>query len=489
MLLLKMLGNFIRDSFRIYVRRRKFKLFMTCILSCIVFYPQYQYYSHPVRPERRSFFYSVFRKLHQVSSHSGRDRESTKKLEEEFRNLSGWLRQNSGNASIPSVVVTLVHGDTVMFKQAVRTSSNRLFPAASHTKFFTTLAILHLADRGLLNLDDPIWKYIPVRIARESLGSPPVTIRHLMSHTSGIMPGSRYMLVPLEPPVVIPMQLAPAGSKFHYTNAGYNLLGLLVPALTGESLGAYVRENIVRPLELPNALAPDTMMGASGFRWSLNDMIIFIKMFLAKGMYKGRRIVSERWFTRDIYVPGRIGQRLASHKTFRGVCWRVLTIDDRPYAANHASLWAGSGGWFHVYPKLNIGFIIMTDSPWFGQYEALFYNFHGQLKYKLLTIAGMLSATDLNPLHFGDTYTTSDILKVYPGRYVNPLNGTALQVMTTDSQVIVEGGDQERCELLPLTLSRFFCGKNKEYNFIMGKEKALGLCIGNHLYVNDSAWK
>ncbi len=138
------------------------------------------------------------------------------------------------------------------------------FLVGSVTKVFTAAAVMQLAEKGLLGLDDPLRKYVPEYPAKPG---PAITIRHLLSHTSGIpeaVPDPR-VLGDLTKPVA-PLDLIRLvgdraldfvpGEKAVYSNTGYVLLGLVIERASNESYADYLRDNVFGPLG----------MSASGYR-------------------------------------------------------------------------------------------------------------------------------------------------------------------------------------------------------------------------------
>lgn len=130
------------------------------------------------------------------------------------------------------------------------------FRLGSITKQFTATAILQLVEQGKIGLDDPISKYYAV--------APPawskVTIRHLLTHRSGIpsytdAPDffSKVSKIDRTPEEIIaltrdqPLHFEP-GSKFEYDNSGYILLGYVVEKVSGQKYADYLREHIFKPL-------------------------------------------------------------------------------------------------------------------------------------------------------------------------------------------------------------------------------------------------
>lgn len=145
--------------------------------------------------------------------------------------------------------------------QAVDT--NTIYHWASNTKPFTGIAIMQLRDRGSLKLDDPITKYIPElrKIHNEHGSMDDITIRHLMTHSSGFRNGTwpwrnNKPWEPFEPTewsqlvAMFPfteVQFKP-GTKFSYSNPGIIYLGRVIETLSGESYETYIDKNILRPL-------------------------------------------------------------------------------------------------------------------------------------------------------------------------------------------------------------------------------------------------
>ena len=133
---------------------------------------------------------------------------------------------------------------------------------ASVSKQFTAASILLLAQRGALSLDDDIRKYVPEIPA---YNAEPITIRHLLNHTSGIR--DWYDLMNLASPIgdlsvgrpiedadmlaVIARQKEtnfPPGSEYSYSNSGYSLLSVIVKRTSGKTLREFAEANIFAPL-------------------------------------------------------------------------------------------------------------------------------------------------------------------------------------------------------------------------------------------------
>ena len=137
-------------------------------------------------------------------------------------------------------------------------TEDTIFQLASVTKQFTAAAVMLARREGLLELDDEITKYFP------EIPYPDVTIRHLLTHTSGIpdyfddadwfikiwkeekrVPGNdeilRFLCETEAKPYFAP------GEGMHYSNTGYNLLALLVERLSGVPYEDFLQKNIFEP--------------------------------------------------------------------------------------------------------------------------------------------------------------------------------------------------------------------------------------------------
>ncbi len=134
---------------------------------------------------------------------------------------------------------------------------NSIFDIGSTSKQFTALCILILARRGMLSLDDPIQKYLPEMPVYEQ----PITVRHLVHHTSGIRDYLTLMALAnmpfendyQEPEVVglIARQKAlnfKPGDEHLYCNSGYFLMSEIVERVSGKNLRDFAEENVFGPL-------------------------------------------------------------------------------------------------------------------------------------------------------------------------------------------------------------------------------------------------
>ncbi len=133
------------------------------------------------------------------------------------------------------------------------------FRIGSNTKQFTAMAILILQDRGKLNVQDHICRYIPACPADWQ----PITIAELLTHSSGIPDYTNFpdfvstWTQPTTPAALVarfkdmPLDFTP-GSVFRYSNSGYVLLGYIIERVSGEAYATFLQQNIFVPLKMNN---------------------------------------------------------------------------------------------------------------------------------------------------------------------------------------------------------------------------------------------
>lgn len=164
-----------------------------------------------------------------------------------------------------------------------RVEAGTAFRIASMTKNMTALAILALRDRGRLQLDAPLAQYVQqfAAVKPATRDSPPVTVRHLLTHTAGFVTddpwGDRVLgMSPAELDTVIAtghLFARPPGLAFEYSNLGYALLGRVLTNVSGEPYQAFMRRTFLEPLGMARTTfdAPAAARGDYAFGYRLDD--------------------------------------------------------------------------------------------------------------------------------------------------------------------------------------------------------------------------
>lgn len=138
--------------------------------------------------------------------------------------------------------------------------------SASVGKTYCAVATMRMQEQGLLSLDDPISKFLPPTIVKQLANGNSLTVRHLISHTSGL-PNFDYnpsfIAVFLNNPFGISTgdliecefgkkELSSPGEEFHYSSTGYELLALVLDGASGRHHSSYYTSELFRPLRLNN---------------------------------------------------------------------------------------------------------------------------------------------------------------------------------------------------------------------------------------------
>ena len=141
---------------------------------------------------------------------------------------------------------------------AIPNTPQTKFEAGSVSKQFTAAAVLRLAQQGRLSLDDDVRKYVPEIPTYDA----PITIRHLIHHTSGLRDWGTVMTIAGWPRgtrtythahvlEIISRQRAlnyPVGTEYLYSNSNYNLLAIIAERVSGKSLAEFTKQEIFDPL-------------------------------------------------------------------------------------------------------------------------------------------------------------------------------------------------------------------------------------------------
>jgi CubicO group peptidase (beta-lactamase class C family) len=176
--------------------------------------------------------------------------------------LSRLVREAQANERIPSISAAAIGNGEVVWQEALglatvepedRATPDTQYRVGSITKTFTAAAVMQLRDAGELSLDDRLEQHLP----EAHHGA--LTLRRMLAHMSGLqreMPG--YVWETLEFPdraglvsglVDAERVLAP-GARWHYSNLAFALLGEVVARRSGFEYEDYVRERLLKPLEL-----------------------------------------------------------------------------------------------------------------------------------------------------------------------------------------------------------------------------------------------
>jgi D-alanyl-D-alanine carboxypeptidase len=161
---------------------------------------------------------------------------------------------------------TVGYGDVAQSHPVVATDRFRI---GSITKTFTATLVLQLVAANQLGLDDTLAQHYTLPDGSAFPGGDTITIRQLLSHTSGIY--DFLEVTSFDPSdtthqhddgIVVAAQqspyFTPPGSKYHYSNTNYEILGRIVENVTGEQYGARLQAQLLGPLGLADTYLEET---------------------------------------------------------------------------------------------------------------------------------------------------------------------------------------------------------------------------------------
>ncbi len=307
--------------------------------------------------------------------------------------------------------------------------SDTIFRIASMTKPITAIALMMLEDEGKLSTDDAVEKHLPEfkgqllvksRSAAETvLVKPPrpITLRDLATHTAG-QPGGpppgladlyakrhRTLAEAVMAYSQMPLQFEP-GTKWAYSNAGIDTLGRVVEAVSGSSFEDFLEERLFRPLGMKDTffyptdatlprlaklyrkagdgLAPaanflGTPVGgkfplpAGGLFSTAPDLARLCRMMLAKGVWEGKRILSEAAVEKMTRVQtGDLKCGFTDHIGM-GLGWQVVRTPSGPTASLAAGSYGHGGAFgtqYWIDPAKGAFYILLVQREGFGNGDA-----------------------------------------------------------------------------------------------------------------------
>ncbi|MGW0436314.1 serine hydrolase domain-containing protein [Micromonospora sp. NPDC003197] len=201
---------------------------------------------------------------------------------DEFAEVDSHLSRQLAALRAPGSAVAIVRGDQVAYQRTWGVDGDEQ-PVTGQTPFllgsvakpFTALAVMQLVEAGQVELDTPILRYLPWFRLADAAAAEKITVRQLLTHTSGL-PGiessgltdrgdntpdgltrSVQDLTRLRP-------TATPGQTYQYSGANYQVLGALVEAVTGQPFGAYLRRNVLDPLDMRHTATTSAEAAAIG---------------------------------------------------------------------------------------------------------------------------------------------------------------------------------------------------------------------------------
>ena len=368
--------------------------------------------------------------------------------------------------------------------QNIENTPQTTFAIGSITKQFTAMAIMQLAEKGLLNVEDKLSKYFP-----DFPNGDLITIHNLLTHTSGLFNYTNldeFLGMDInnrEPETVIhlikdlPLNFQP-GERFEYSNTNYVLLGMIVEKLSNMPLEKFLEKNIFKPLKMENTgmysienyQIPDTTPHVGFLELiPVDDELVLTQAYGAGNMYST---------VEDLYRWDRAlnTEKLVNKETLDKIFEKYITIDE----TNHYGY-----GWMitedHTENRIHHGgntFGFTANITRYPEADLTIIALSNVGAYDLVTLT-----EDLSSIVLDKEYNMPELLEEieledysiydeYAGRYeLSELGETTfINISRIDNRLFAQITGQPAFELLPLSESRFFAKEaNVRIDFVKDK--------------------
>jgi CubicO group peptidase (beta-lactamase class C family) len=311
---------------------------------------------------------------------------------------------------VTGLSIALVDDQHVVWSQGFGYANHeRKLPATAHTvyrvgsisKLFTDAAAMQLAERGLLDIDQPVQKVLPnfAPLSGPPLSSPSqaaITPRQLMTHHSGL-PRDKGQGFQADAPAPFSELVAyvnqtpaayPSGQSFYYSNLGISLLGTMVQTASGTPFAQHMQQAVLAPLGMKDSsfnTGPSTSAGmslgyqqgtaqkewplrdvpAGGLNASATDLGRFISMVFSQGKSGDQHILQPETVA-EMLRPQNSAVPLDLNFAF-GLGWMLSTLGKSTlHNAGPVAHHAGAIGMFrsqlYVLPQHKLGIVVLANS-------------------------------------------------------------------------------------------------------------------------------
>lgn len=220
--------------------------------------------------------------------------------------LDNLLAQKQGLIGKNYVVLIWEKDDTLVYKKEVgEYKSKTVAPIASCSKWLTAALVMQFVDEGKISLDDPVVNYLPVF---EKYMKKYITIRHCLSHMTGIADDDRFLKKILQRKKFESLDAeveafaareirANAGIDFWYGNVGLNIAAKVLEVVSKRKFDVLIKQKLFVPLGMRQTTFTELDGGlynpSGGARSTADDYMKFLVMLMNKGKYNGKQILSE----------------------------------------------------------------------------------------------------------------------------------------------------------------------------------------------------
>ena len=334
--------------------------------------------------------------------------------------MDSYIEEGLQDWQIPGVAVVVVKDGQVVLEKGYgvlemgkpeKVDENTLFMIASNTKAFTGTAMSMLAHEGKCSLDDRVQKYLPGFRMKDPWVAQNITLTDVMSHRIGMetfQGDFMYWESDLIRDEVIEKfgMLTPLydfRSRWGYCNAGFVVAGKCLEEIEGISWEQFIRERIVKPLEMNRTLVMtsetldatniasahtmllgqlqviphcqiDNIAPAVSISSSVHDMSHWLIALLDSGRYNGREVIPYQAIRKaqtphSIIRPARHPFNHA-HYSLYGLGWDLMDYEGREIVSHTGGV-DGFVTSVTLLPEEDLGIVVLTNTDMNGFYQAL----------------------------------------------------------------------------------------------------------------------
>lgn len=333
---------------------------------------------------------------------SSNDSIPKSKLSEYRKLIENLIKENK----IEGVSVALFNSNTILWSESfgfLSSERNQMvneqtaFSIQSISKPFTATAVLLAVQDSLIDLDKPIIEYLPdfkVHSCFEKNPEEKITLRLLLSHTAGFtheapignnFDASFKSYEEHYASISDTWLKFPVGSKYSYSNLGYDLAAKIIEKVSGMTFSEYMRKKLFEPLSMTSATldideiindknkakgnSPDfksipvisPLIGSGGVYINAIDLAKFVQFHLNNGKFQGNKILDWEILT-EMYKP------VLTNPHYYALGLSEFKINNT-FCMNHNGGGFGFGASMIWYPEYDFGCVILTNLGFSGVYN------------------------------------------------------------------------------------------------------------------------
>jgi CubicO group peptidase (beta-lactamase class C family) len=315
--------------------------------------------------------------------------------------MKGW--------NIPGLAIGIVKNGKIIYaegfgirsiKDKTPVTTNTLFGIASCSKAFTTMGLGILADSGKIEWDKPVRNYYPAFKLKDDFASERMTLCDMVTHKSGMPRHDMlwYGTIMSRKELIERLQyLEPSKdfrSEYQYNNNMFMTAGYVAGLVNGTTWEEFTKEKILKPLKMnstnfsvndskksndyamPHQIGGDEKLRqielfnvdelgpAGSINSTVNDMLNWIQLHLNKGVFEGKRIISEKQITK-MHTPHMFIKSLPTYpkdvsQESYGLGWSISFYRGH-YRVDHGGLIDGFASKVMLFPVDSIGIVVLTN--------------------------------------------------------------------------------------------------------------------------------